>query len=180
MSAPRFRHEDVSAVRPDERVRTITTPTGHQVRVAFPPGPRRRGAGRLVSVLHPNQHTHCGDVKVRFVSPTSDEGARLLANPGLRRRAGLRFLVRGGRARGNPPAAPVLIYPRVEEIRAIKPDGQPYFHRFEVGAKTPPFTGAAKDYGLPDGTALDTPGGRFTVANGSFLVTTRLAPEASA
>jgi hypothetical protein len=35
------------------KVRTVTQRTGHQVRVAYPPGPRRKGAGRLISILHP-------------------------------------------------------------------------------------------------------------------------------
>lgn len=48
-----FRHEDVSAVPRGWRVRTITEPSGHRVRLAFPPGPRRKGAGKLISILHP-------------------------------------------------------------------------------------------------------------------------------
>src|SRR5690348_18291587 len=40
------------------KVRTLTWPSGHEIRLAFPPGPRKRGSGRLVSILHPhNQKT---------------------------------------------------------------------------------------------------------------------------
>lgn len=179
----RFRHEHFTLPRRGDRVRTISTPTGHRVRVAFPRGPRRKGASKLVSILHPlgenpngeGAHVHCGSVKVRFVGAGSEEGHRLLENPGVRRSRGVAYVVSGGRR--NPPDAPVLIYPRVEEIRAVKPDGQPYFHPFDVGAKEPPFKGAAKDYGLPDASVVETPAGRFGVANGSFLVTTGIWPE---
>lgn len=51
MSA-RFRHEDVSAVPSGWKVRTVKA-GAHRVRVAFPPGRKQKGSGRLVSVLHP-------------------------------------------------------------------------------------------------------------------------------
>ena len=46
-------HEEIAAVPRGWRVRTVTR-DGHRVRLAFPPGPRRTGSGRLVSILHPN------------------------------------------------------------------------------------------------------------------------------
>ncbi|HEV2225120.1 MAG TPA: hypothetical protein VGS20_00020 [Candidatus Acidoferrales bacterium] len=48
-----FRHQDIAAVPRGWKVRTITHPSGHEVRIAFPPGPRKKGAGRLISILHP-------------------------------------------------------------------------------------------------------------------------------
>jgi hypothetical protein len=48
----RFKHEDVSAVPAGWKVRTVKH-KDHRVRVAFPPGRRHIGSGRLVSVLHP-------------------------------------------------------------------------------------------------------------------------------
>jgi len=51
MSA-RFRREDVSSVPGGWKVRTVKAGT-HRVRVAFPPGRKQKGSGRLVSVLHP-------------------------------------------------------------------------------------------------------------------------------
>jgi hypothetical protein len=51
MSA-RFRHEDVAAVPGGWKVRTVKAGS-HRVRVAFPPGRKQKGSGRLVSVLHP-------------------------------------------------------------------------------------------------------------------------------
>jgi hypothetical protein len=51
MSA-RFRREDVSSVPGGWKVRTVKAGT-HRVRVAFPPGRKQNGSGRLVSVLHP-------------------------------------------------------------------------------------------------------------------------------
>jgi hypothetical protein len=50
--ASRFRHEDVSAVPSGWKVRTVQHGK-HRVRVAFPPGRKQKGAGRLVSILHP-------------------------------------------------------------------------------------------------------------------------------
>lgn len=47
-----YRHEHLSEVPRGWRVRTIDQ-AGHLVRVAFPPGPRRKGTGKLISILHP-------------------------------------------------------------------------------------------------------------------------------
>jgi hypothetical protein len=60
-TASQFRHEDVSAVPRGYKVRTVTHPSGHRVRIAYPPGPRRTGAGKLVSILHPKgENARCG------------------------------------------------------------------------------------------------------------------------
>jgi hypothetical protein len=48
----KFKHEEVSAVPRGYRTRTVRRGS-HEIRVAFPPGRRRRGAGRVVSILHP-------------------------------------------------------------------------------------------------------------------------------
>jgi hypothetical protein len=50
--ASRYRHEDVAAVPGGWKVRTVKAGS-HRVRVAFPPGRKQKGSGRLVSVLHP-------------------------------------------------------------------------------------------------------------------------------
>ncbi len=52
MAARQYRHEEVATAPRGWRVRTITQGV-HMVRMAFPPGPQRRGAGKLVSILHP-------------------------------------------------------------------------------------------------------------------------------
>lgn len=58
----RFRHEDIASVPAGWKVRTVTTSGGHRVRVAFPPGRRVKGAGRLVSILHPLSGSNpCGN-----------------------------------------------------------------------------------------------------------------------
>jgi hypothetical protein len=46
--------EDVNTVPPGWKVRTIAWPSGHEVRLAFPPGRRKRGSGRLIQILHPH------------------------------------------------------------------------------------------------------------------------------
>jgi hypothetical protein len=48
----RFRREDVASVPGGWKVRTVKA-GAHRVRVAFPPGRKQKGSGRLVSVLHP-------------------------------------------------------------------------------------------------------------------------------
>jgi len=52
MSAARFRHEDVNSVPRGWKVRTVRQGS-HRIRIAFPPGRRHKGDGRLVSILHP-------------------------------------------------------------------------------------------------------------------------------
>jgi hypothetical protein len=54
----RFRHEDVSAVPSGWKVRTVRH-SDHRVRVAFPPGRKQTGSGRLVSILHPAGENGC-------------------------------------------------------------------------------------------------------------------------
>ena len=49
-----MRVEHVQQAPAGWKVRTLTTPTGHEVRLAFPPGRRKKGSGRLVEILHPH------------------------------------------------------------------------------------------------------------------------------
>jgi hypothetical protein len=48
----KYIHEEVASVPRGWKVRTVTRGS-HRVRIAFPPGPRQTGSGRLISVLHP-------------------------------------------------------------------------------------------------------------------------------
>lgn len=56
--AGRYRHEDREAVPRGWKVRTVKAGK-HRVRVAFPPGRREKGSGRLVSILHPIGENPC-------------------------------------------------------------------------------------------------------------------------
>lgn len=89
----RFRHEDIASVPAGWKVRTVTTSGGHRVRVAFPPGRKVKGAGRLVSILHPLTGSNpCGNpCSVRSSNP--QELIVMGANPPRRRMS-------------NPPAMP--------------------------------------------------------------------------
>jgi hypothetical protein len=49
-----FRTEHVQAKPAGWRARTIVTHTGHEIRIGFPPGPRKRGSGRVLEILHPH------------------------------------------------------------------------------------------------------------------------------
>ena len=52
MSQARYHTQDVQPVPAGWRVRSVES-GAHVIRVAFPPGPRRQGAGRVVQILHP-------------------------------------------------------------------------------------------------------------------------------
>lgn len=54
----KYRHQDISAVPAGWRVRTVKA-GAHRVRVAFPPGARQKGSGKVVSVLHPQNENPC-------------------------------------------------------------------------------------------------------------------------
>lgn len=81
----RFRHEDIASVPAGWKVRTVTTSGGHRVRVAFPPGRRVKGSGRLVSILHPLAGSNpCGNpCTLRSTNP--QELMVMGANPPRRR-----------------------------------------------------------------------------------------------
>jgi hypothetical protein len=52
-TARQFEHEDVATVPRGWRVRSVTHSDGTIVRIAYPPGPRKKGSGKLISILHP-------------------------------------------------------------------------------------------------------------------------------
>jgi hypothetical protein len=58
-SKRQYRHEDISTPPKGWKVRTKTLPSGHLVRIAFPPGRRRKGSGEVVSILHPLGKNPC-------------------------------------------------------------------------------------------------------------------------
>ncbi len=88
-----YRVEDVEQTPQGWRVRTLLMGP-HRVRIAFPPGPRRRGSGRVVQILHP-----------RAENPRCN--ARL--NP-----YEVQFVAR----HGGPKDTRVYHYPTKEEARA--------------------------------------------------------------
>jgi hypothetical protein len=49
---PEYETQHVATVPPGWQVRTVRA-RSHEVRIAFPPGARKRGSGRVVEVLHP-------------------------------------------------------------------------------------------------------------------------------
>ncbi|MGA2475576.1 MAG: hypothetical protein ABSF73_03040 [Terriglobia bacterium] len=50
-----FRTQHIATVPKGWKVKTVTHPSGHEARIAFPPGARKKGSGRLVEILHPNR-----------------------------------------------------------------------------------------------------------------------------
>lgn len=71
--AGNFRVEHVSATPIGYKVRTVRR-DGHQVRIAYPPGRRLKGSGRVVEVLHPRTENPC-----RLPNPA--ELVVMMANP---------------------------------------------------------------------------------------------------
>jgi hypothetical protein len=55
---PQFRIEHIATVPHGYKVRTVKR-AGHEVRIAFPPGRRTKGSGRVVEVLHPAHENPC-------------------------------------------------------------------------------------------------------------------------
>jgi len=51
--AAAYRHEELQKVPRGYRVRSVKRGS-HVVRIAFPPGPRKKGSGKVVEILHPN------------------------------------------------------------------------------------------------------------------------------
>lgn len=84
--ASRFRHEDRAAVPQGWKVRTIREGK-HRLRLAFPPGRKHEGSGRLVSILHPVGENPC---TLRSTNPA--ELMIMGANP-PRKRNGWRYEV---------------------------------------------------------------------------------------
>ncbi len=92
--ANQFRTEHFQDAPRGWHVKTITHPSGHEVRLAFPKGPRKRGSGRLVSILHPHENPGCGFSKNPFdwQGDLEDLGRKLKS-----------FVApHGGAAEGNP------------------------------------------------------------------------------
>lgn len=77
MSEAQFSIEHIAEVPRGWHVFTKTTPTGHELRFAFPPGPRRRGAGKLLEILHPHGENGCD---LRRANP--GEELLIFGNPG--------------------------------------------------------------------------------------------------
>src|SRR5579864_1859330 len=57
VAAVAYKHEEVAKTPAGYRVRSVKRGS-HVVRVAFPPGPRRKGAGKVVEILHPKSETN--------------------------------------------------------------------------------------------------------------------------
>lgn len=76
-----FRHQEVRSVPAGYKVRTVKAGS-HEVRVAFPPGPRRKDSGIVVGILHPKHENGCS---VAMKNPA--ELLLMGANPGGRVKA---------------------------------------------------------------------------------------------
>lgn len=78
MAARVYRHEEIAAVPRGWRVRTLVR-GAHRIRVAYPPGPRRKGTGKPISILHPRgENPSCRVNPVELVimgtNPTPNPG----------------------------------------------------------------------------------------------------------
>lgn len=74
-----FEHKDVARVPRGYKVRTVRQADGTEVRVAFPPGRRRKGSGKVVSILHPKKNARPEKEKTRQqVEAMQDKAVRFL------------------------------------------------------------------------------------------------------
>jgi hypothetical protein len=77
----------VAAAPSGWRIRTVAHSGGHRVRVAFPPGRRRKGSGKLVSILHPKGERNPCEVNPAELIIVGANPAELIvagANPKIR------------------------------------------------------------------------------------------------
>lgn len=90
------------------RVRTVTPKrSGHEVRIAFPPGPRRKGSGRVLEILHPKgeKNPKCAISQTAKSNPAEllifGNPSTAAAKRATRERAGK---IRAARLNGRPNA----------------------------------------------------------------------------
>jgi hypothetical protein len=78
--AAAYRHEELQKTPHGYRVRSVKR-GGHVVRIAFPPGPRRKGAGKVVEILHPKGERNASRCHPhnKFQCPLSEKAR---TNPG--------------------------------------------------------------------------------------------------
>jgi hypothetical protein len=79
--AGEFRIEHVQAKPEGWRARTILTHTGHEIRLGFPPGRRRKGAGRLLQILHPKSENPSCEVTPQRAAEIAVKELGIQANP---------------------------------------------------------------------------------------------------
>ena len=53
-TAEKWRVEHVQQAPAGWKIKPIKHPSGHEVRLAFPPGKRKKGSGRVIEILHPH------------------------------------------------------------------------------------------------------------------------------
>src|SRR5216684_68320 len=115
-----YQHEHVAAVPRGYKVRTV--PRGdHEIRLAFPPGRRHRGAGVLVEILHPREENPLCKI-VNLVNPSTLELKRATRSRAAR--------FRGAR---NPSSvysmAVSLGYPYLRGEGRVAKDGRTWLSR---------------------------------------------------
>lgn len=86
-SRAEFRTEDVAATPRGWRVRTRLQGQ-HRVRIAFPPGPRQRGAGKVVQILHPKAERSNPACAVSEKAKKNPLELVIFGNPILRKKSG--------------------------------------------------------------------------------------------
>lgn len=102
-SRTHFRIQHVAAAPRGWRVRTRRE-GAHELRIAFPPGPRRKGAGKLVEILHPKRENPSCEMQK---NPLGIEELVIFGNPAGRRS-------RKGNPRGHKPGCPCPICRRAK------------------------------------------------------------------
>jgi hypothetical protein len=82
-AAAAYRHEDIARAPRGWRVRSRSRGR-HVVRIAFPPGPRRKGAGQVVEILHPKGEKKNPTCKISKTAKTNPGELLIFGNPAER------------------------------------------------------------------------------------------------
>jgi hypothetical protein len=121
MSNPQqFAHEHIASAR-GRKVRTVTTPSGHRVRLAFPKGHRRKGSGKVVSILHPEGNPE--EIRVGDLIEWNQGGGRTARGTVLEVRGQHGYTVATGKKTVPVKTVTLSAKPRLVQQRSDRPPG---------------------------------------------------------
>ncbi len=146
MTPRAYRHEEIAAVPRGFRVRTLVRGK-HRVRVAFPAGRRRKGVGKLISILHPREENPCrmnpAELVIVGANPTGagrwhgyivlETGIKYTAAVSTRKAA---FLAAEKAIDEHPEWKPVKSYGATKLENSFNPSAEGLFEEFHGAAPT--------------------------------------------
>ena len=143
-SVSKFRHQDVSEVPPGFRVRTIRAGK-HELKIAFPKGARKKGSGKIVSILHPKAEKNPACAAL----PTAEI-------------AGIEIPVAAASSPYLSAAIKELIEPSTETISANPVDIAAQWNKLREGLAA--WIAPKKGVGNPKGDVQEIGGSKYTLS----------------